>query len=207
MIERYLRELKERLPLALGARVRVLAEARSHLQDAAAADGEEEAVRAFGDVDLVAAQLLPELRERAIRRAAWLAPFLVAIFVVPFYLVPENEFPPATWQAMPSYLAWKQDAALIAFVVAAAAALVGAGIATLSARAATAVLLLSGASLVAAAVIASVMDAQWIDEVPGTSAALVYGAVIPGRLAVVVALLTVFASALLGYGRRELPSD
>jgi hypothetical protein len=47
---------------------------------------------------------------------------------------------------------------------------------------------------------------QWIDEVPGTSAALVYGALLPLR-AGVVALAVVVVVVALSDGRRELAAD
>ena len=44
-------------------------------------------------VDELAAQLAPELRRRAAARASVLAPLLVVLFLVPFYVVPENSAP------------------------------------------------------------------------------------------------------------------
>jgi hypothetical protein len=42
-------------------------------------------------------------------------------------------------------------------------------------------------ALVVSAAVSSVMDAQWIDEVPGTSAAVVYGAMLPLKALLVAA--------------------
>jgi uncharacterized membrane protein YjjB (DUF3815 family) len=199
--EQYVRELQRRLPFALGHRVRVVAEVREHLRE-----GGEEALARFGSVDELAAELRPELRLRALATASWLVPVLVVVFVVPFYVIPENAFPPAPWDAVPGYLAWKHDAALVAFAVSVGAAAAAALIGRISPRWALAPLWLAVAALVAAAGFAMVMDVQWIDEVPGTSAALVYGGLLP-LCAAVVALAVVVVVAALRDGRRELAAD
>jgi hypothetical protein len=49
------------------------------------------------------------------------------------------------------------------------------------------------------------MDGQWVDEVPGTSALLVYGALLPMRAAVVAVAMAVLVGALRD-GGRELAS-
>jgi hypothetical protein len=198
--ERYVRELGRRLPFALGHRARVLAEVREHLRE-----GGDEALARFGSVDELASELRPELRARAITTASWLLPLLVAAFLIPFYVIPENAFPPAPWAAVPGYLAWKQDAALSAFVVALGAAAVGAVVARVSPRAALPVLWLCVASLLAAAAFAMVMDVQWLEEVPGTSAALVYGGLLPLRAAVVAVAVSVLVAALRDGGRDLAP--
>jgi hypothetical protein len=199
--EQYVRELELRLPFALGHRRRVLAEVREHLRD-----GGDGAVMRFGSVDELARELRPELRARAVGTASWLLPILVAVFVVPFYAIPENAFPPPQWATVPAYLAWKHDAALVAFVVAVAAVLAAALVARLSPRWAVPLLWLTLAALVTAATFASVLDAQWIDEVPGTSAALVFGLLLPLRAAVVVLAFVLLVAALRDRGR-ELATD
>ena len=198
--ERYVRELERSLPFALGHRHRVVREVREHLRE-----GGEEALARFGPVQELAAELRPELRARAVATASWLVPPLVIAFVVPFYVVPENAFPPPTWDSVPGYLAWKRDAALVAFAVAVAAAGTAAGVARISARWAVAPLWLSVAALAAAAAFASVLDVQWIDAVPGTSAALVY-ALVPLRFTVVAAAAALVAGALRD-GGGELAAD
>jgi hypothetical protein len=195
VIERYLCELRRRLPWALGARGRVLAEARDHLLEAAMRIGDERAVAEFGPADEVAARLGPELAARAAARAAAIVPVLVAAFVVPFYLVPENEFPPAPWTSVPGYLAWKHDVALGAFAAAVALALIGALLGAVRPRLAIGPLVLVAAALTVAAGFASVLDAQWIDEVPGTSATLVWGVIVPARVAVVALVWAALAAA------------
>ena len=189
--ERYVRELERRLPFALGHRTRVLAEVREHLRE-----GGPEALARFGPVDEVAGELRPELRARALATASSLAPLLAVAFVFPFYVIPENSFPPAPWPAVPTYLAWKHDAALVAFVVAVGAAAAAAVVARISARWAVAPLLLSVAALAAAAIFASVVNVQWIEEVPGTSALLVYGALLPLRFALVAAAVALVVGGL-----------
>jgi hypothetical protein len=199
--EQYVRELERRLPFALGHRARALAEVSEHLRE-----GGDEALARFGSADELARELRPELRARAVATASWLLPLLVVVFVIPFYVIPENAFPPAPWAAVPAYLAWKRDAALVAFVVAVGAAVAGMVIARLSPRWALPVLWLSVAALFAAATFAMVLDAQWIDEVPGTSAALVFGALLPLRAAVVALALALLVAALRD-GGSELAAD
>jgi hypothetical protein len=200
--ERYVRELERRLPFALGLRGRAVAEVREHLRD-----GGDEALARFGPVDELAAELAHELRVAASARATWLVPALVAAFVFPFYLVPENAFPPAPWVSVPDYLAWKQDAALAAFVLAVGAAFTAAVVGRLWPRVALVPLALAVAALAVAATFASVMDVQWIDAVPGTSPWLVYGLLVPARLVFVLAAAGLFLGAGLRDGGHELATD
>jgi hypothetical protein len=51
-----------------------------------------------------------------------------------------------------------------------------------------------------------VMDAQWVEKVPGTSSALVYGGLLPLRLGVIALAGLVLAGALRD-GRHELAAD
>jgi HAAS domain-containing protein len=199
--EEYVYQLERRLPFALGHRARAIAEVREHLRE-----GGEEALRRFGSVEELAEELRPELRARAAATASWLVPILAVAFVVPFYLIPENAFPPAPWVEVPGYLAWKHDAALVAFAVAVGAAGVAVLAGRISPRWALAPLWLCFSALIAAATFAMVMDAQWIEEVPGTSAALVYGGLLPLRLGVIALAGLVLAGALRD-GRHELAAD
>jgi hypothetical protein len=205
VIGRYLRELRREVgPLPL--RGRLLAEAEDHLRSATEAleaegveraEAERRAVERFGAADAVARRLRAEVGARARRWSAWLVPVLVALYVAPFYVVPENAFPPAPWATTPSYLAWKHDVALGAFAVAAGLALLGALAAALTARVLVSVVAGAAvAALVVSAVVSSLMDAQWIGEVPGTSAALVYGAMLPLKALVVAAAAAAVALPL-----------
>ena len=199
--DRYVRDLERRLPFALGHRARVVAEVREHLRE-----GGADALARFGSVDALAAELRPELRARAVATASWLVPVLVVAFVVPFYVIPENALPPAPWAGVPGYLAWKYDAALVAFAVALGAGVAAALIGRVSPRWALPPLWLSLAALVAATTFAMVMDAQWIEEVPGTSALLVYGALLPLRVALVALVAAVLVAALRD-GGNDLVAD
>jgi hypothetical protein len=205
VIAAYLRELDAEVgPLPL--RRRLLAEAEDHLRATAEAleaegvdraEAERRAVERFGAAEAVARRLRAEVGARARRWGAWVVPLLVALYVAPFYVVPENAFPPAPWATTPGYLVWKHDVALWAFAAAVALALLGAAAAAWTAR--LVVPVLAGAAVAAlalSAVVSGVMDAQWIDEVPGTSAALVYGAMLPLKALFVLAAATAVALPL-----------
>ena len=118
-IDAYLAELSRLLPRT--ARLRALAEVREHLRDSAArhraagvspGDAELRATGEFGEVELVAHRLGGELAIRETRIAALLALAAVAFFVFPFYVVPENTLPPATWVEKPYELLVLQRVAL-----------------------------------------------------------------------------------------------
>jgi hypothetical protein len=140
VIDAYLRELGAQVgPLPL--RRRLLAEAEDHLRAAAGslraegvgpAEAERRAVERFGAPGEVARRLRAEVGARARAWGAWLVPILVVLYVVPFYAVPENTFPPAPWASTPGSLAWKHELSLFAF--AAAASTEKAGAAASSAR-------------------------------------------------------------------------
>src|SRR5829696_1573205 len=113
-VEQYLAELKSRLP-AGPLRRRFLAEAQAHIDDGG--------LEAFGPVEVVAARMRAELARTADRLAPRAVLALVAVFVLPLYVIPENTLPAATWAETPAQLAWKVTAADWAFAVAAAVAL------------------------------------------------------------------------------------
>ena len=205
VIGRHLRELRGevgRLPLGR----RLLVEAEDHLRAVAEeleaagaerAEAERRAVERFGSVDAVARRLRAEVGARARAWGAWLVPVLVALYVAPFYVLPENSFPPAPWAETPGSLAWKQDVSLWAFAAAVLLAALGAIAATRTRGAlVTALAGAAVAALVVSAVVSSVLDAQWIGEVPGTSAALVYGAILPLKALLVAAAATAVALPL-----------
>ena len=205
VIGRYLRDLSAGVgPLPL--RRRLLTEAEDHLREVAEAleqagierdEAERRAVERFGPVEDVARRLRAEVGARARRWSAWVLPVLVALYVAPFYVVPENAFPPAPWATTPSHLAWKHDVALGAFAAAVLLALLGALAAAWTARVVVSALAgVAVAALVVSAVVSAVMDAQWIGEVPGTSAALVYGAMLPLKALLVLAAAAVVALPL-----------
>jgi hypothetical protein len=193
--ERFLQELERRLPFALGARRRVLAEVREHLRD-----GGEESLRRFGSVDQLATELNRELRMRAAARASWLAPLLVVAFLVPFYVVPENTLPAAPWSVKPHYLAWKQHVVIAAVLIAAALAITGFAVGRLRPRLAFVPLVGSALSLAVAVTFGAIVAVQWLDAVPGTSAAITYASIV-ASFALLAGLVCLALEALPHRGR------
>jgi len=115
VIDRYLEELRRRLPIAV--RPRVLAEVEDHLRESAREVGEDEAVARFGSAEALAASY------RARVRWVYAALALLAALAYPAlsYPIPENSLPPAPWpnvDAMPHELAWKREWILVLFVIA-----------------------------------------------------------------------------------------
>jgi hypothetical protein len=113
-VNAYLDELRRRLP-PVPLRRRFLEEARAHIEDGG--------LEAFGPLDVVAPRIRSELARRTDRLATGATLVLVALYVVPLYLVPENTLPPAPWETTPAHLAWKVTAAEAAFAAAVATAL------------------------------------------------------------------------------------
>jgi hypothetical protein len=181
VIEHYLAELRRRLPCY--CRRRVLEEAEEHLRLAASRIGEEQAVARFGSVDEVARAF------RARARSFYSATVLAAALAFPVLAYPllENGLPPATWPSedqMPSELAWKRDAIVWLFAAAAvcgAIALVGY---LLRRRVFAPAALASLALLTALGALATILNVQWRDHMPGVPA----GLLALGPLQVAVAL-------------------
>jgi hypothetical protein len=184
--DRYVRELEQRLPFALGLRGRAISEVREHLRE-----GGEEALARFGPLEEVAAELAQELRPRAVARASWLVSAIVVAFVFPFYVLPENTLPPAPWNVKPEYLAWKQHVALGAFLVAFGLAFFAFLAARVRPTFARAPLVCSFAAFALAVGFGSVVAVQWIDAVPGTSVAITYAGVAWGLILFAAAALVV----------------
>lgn len=187
----YLRELRRRLPFALGHRRRVLAEVREHLREAG--DGADER---FGSIEAIVVPLREELRVLAAARASWLVPVLVACSVGPLYVLPENVFPPAPWDVKPGYLAWKQDVVIAAFLVAVALSLAGWAVGRIRPRFAMVPLAGSLLALGVSVAFAWITGIQWIEAVPGTSTVVVYAVIIPASAALLAAVTVVLAEAL-----------
>jgi hypothetical protein len=198
--ERYVRELESRLPFALGLRGRVISEVREHLRE-----GGEDALARFGSVDELAAELSRELRTRAAARASWLVPAVLVLLIFPLYVLPENTLPPAPWDTKPEYLAWKQHVAVGAFLAALAFAAIALVLGRVLPRLAVVPLACSVVGLGIAVVFSSIVAAQWVDAVPGTSASIMYAAVAMSAALLVVAVLLV--AAVLPDGRNELSTD
>jgi len=201
--ERYVRELERRLPFALGLRRRALAEIREHLRE-----GGDEALARFGPVEELADELARELRARVAVRASWLIPTLVAVFVFPFYVVPENTLPPAPWDVKPEYLAWKQQLAAGAWLVALAFAVAALVVGRVKPRLVVWPLLGSVSTLAVAVAFGSIVAVQWLDAVPGSSAALAYAGMAASLMLLVVGALVLveaYRSALRDCGSELAP--
>lgn len=175
-IDAYLAELTRLLPRT--ARLRALAEVREHLRDSAVrhraagvspGDAELRATSEFGEVDLVARRLGRELAIRETRVAALLAVGAVAFFVFPFYVVPENTLPPATWVDKPYELLVLQRVALGFWL--AAGALAGASAALAWSRwprAASVSLLVTAAAITGAFAVSIALFWRWVEHAPST---------------------------------------
>ena len=177
----------------------MIAEVREHLRE-----GGEDAPARFGPVDELAAELGKELRIRAAARASWLVPALAVAFIFPLYVIPENTLPPAPWSVKPDYLAWKQHVAVAAFVIALGFGAVAFATGRVRPRFAAVPLVCSLAALAIAIGFGSVVAIQWIDAVPGTSAALTYAGVAASVL-FLIALGLVVGAALPQRGDQLAP--
>jgi hypothetical protein len=162
-IDRYVAELRHRLPGDPFLRRRVLAETEAHLRESAAEVGEDEAIARFGAPAVVASDFAEPAASRASVAAATTLLAAVAAFVVAYGLG-ENTLPPAPWpsaDATPGYLRWKAEAATIAFVTGVAATGLALALALLRrARAALAATAVAAVVLTAAAVLAATHQLQ-----------------------------------------------
>ena len=175
-IDAYLAELGRLLPRT--ARLRALVEVREHLRDSAAAhraagltpgDAELRATGEFGEVETVARRLGAELAIRETRIAALLALGAVAFFVFPFYVVPENTLPPATWVEKPYELLVLQRVALGLWL--AAGVLAGASAALAWSRwprLASVSLLATAAAITGAFAVSIALFWRWVEHSPST---------------------------------------
>ena len=199
-IDDYLGELARALLRGLLLRRRILAEAEDHLREAARTHGEAEAVARFGPAREVARGFLP-LYARSAARLAALATLAVALSVPALYPVVENNLPAAPWprpDAIPSHLAWKQDA--VAWLFAAGAVATAVALAALAHRWLRRVVLAAAATALAAlsamTVVATVLSFQWREAVPGTPAWTVSAPLLQLGLAAGAALVLRRALAL-----------
>jgi hypothetical protein len=176
LIDRYLVDLRAQLAF-YGVRrrraERAVAEARDHLLELAAEDGEEEAVRRFGSPEPIAVEIARAGQPVVLFRSALVFLAAVALFVLPLYGIPENTLPPAPWDERPDYLTWKLNVAVGAFGIALAAATLAVTAAWLSWRRVTFVALaFAGVSLAVNAVIGTIGAVQWAQAVPGSGTTL-----------------------------------
>jgi HAAS domain-containing protein len=171
-VERYLRELRGRLPLAV--RSRVLAEAEDHLRESARELGEEEAVAGFGP----AAALADAYRVRVGWIYAALGLLAALAYPILSYPLPENSLPPAAWpnvDEMPRELAWKREWIVVLFVFSLVAGAVALG------------------AIGLAGILGTLLSWEWRNYVPGTpDGLLVLG---PLQIAVALAGLALLARA------------
>jgi hypothetical protein len=168
-IDRYLRELRRALPWGLPRR-RILAEAEDHLREAAVESGEEEAVARFGPARDVASRFAAPAAASASRLAALGLAALLGFAVVPGYALVENALPPAPWAegAMPDHLLWKRNAVWLLLALAVPSAIAAL---VLLRRRVSLVPVVAAAALVplaGSAALATVLELQWRDAVPGT---------------------------------------
>jgi hypothetical protein len=123
-VDRYLEDLRRRLPLAV--RSRVLAEAEDHLREATREVGEDEAIARFGPAQALA----DSYRARVRWLYAALGLLLALAYPVLSYPILENSLPPATWpnvDEMPEELAWKREWIVVLVLFAAVAGAVALG--------------------------------------------------------------------------------
>ncbi|HEV8686916.1 MAG TPA: hypothetical protein VGQ84_06545 [Gaiellaceae bacterium] len=181
-VERYLEELRGRLPLTV--RSRVLAEVEDHLRESAREVGEDEAVARFGPVQALA----DSYRGRVRWVHAALGLLAALAYPVLSYPIPENSLPPAPWpnvDAMPPELAWKREWIVVLFLFA-----VVAGAGALGGYLRDRRLLVWPATLALAAIglagaLGTVLRFEWRRYVPGTPD----GLLVLGPLQVAVALV------------------
>ena len=182
MIDRYLNKLSAELALRgiRGRRAaRLRAEARDHLLELAANDGEEEAISRFGPSQTLAIKAARAAHPVMLLRSTVVFVAALVLFVLPLYGIPENTLPPAPWDARPDYLTWKLHVSAVAFGIAVPAALVALVAAWRRRRRTTVVALtVAGSSLAVSAVIGAIGAVQWAQAVPGagTTLALSLGA-------------------------------
>ena len=177
-IDEYLEELRRLLPRI--ARVRALAEVREHLRDSAAqhrtagisaGDAELRATGEFGDVQDVARRLGRELAVRETRLAALVTLGAVAVFVFPFYVIPENTLGPAPWAQKPSDIVLLQKVALGLWSAAGALAAASAIVAwTRWPRAASVALIAAGAAMLATTAASIALWVRWHEHTLSTPA-------------------------------------
>jgi hypothetical protein len=198
-VPRYLHELDAALPRVPLLRARFLREAEDHLSETAralvaagssVADAERTACERFGAPAELATRFADDVAERLRAFVPGLVLATAVVFVLPFYVLPENTLPPAPWPEVPGYLAWKHDAAIVAFAVAVGVAVVAAATRAVSLTA------LAVASLTAATAFSTLLDVEWVEEVQEASPLLLLGVALPLKLLLLAgAAAATFAAA------------
>jgi hypothetical protein len=188
-IDRYVDELARQLPRAPRLKARILAEAETHLREAAREAGPQAAIERFGPAADLARGFGAAYAAWYSRVAALATAVVLAGYFLVLYPLPENTLPPAPWPEgqKPDYLAWKQTAALVLYVVALVAGTIAVAALRRDVRIVAGATAVSLGVLTAASVLGTILAFQWTDAVPGT----------PGWLAwlALAALLPVALSA------------
>jgi hypothetical protein len=186
-------------------RARICEEARVHLLELAVEHGEEEAVERFGSPRELAVEAARAAHPIQLLRLTIVYTGLVALFVLPLYVIPEGTLPPAPWAERPGYLTWKLYVAEAAYLVALLAAFVAVAAAWRRfTRIAFGGLVVSGCALAVSAAATALLTVQWADAVPGATTTLV------GTLLATALLVCLATGALASMDRvrrfaRELP--
>jgi hypothetical protein len=189
-VDRYLEDLRRRLPLAV--RSRVLAEAEDHLREATREVGEDEAIARFGPAQALA----DSYRARVRWLYAALGLLLALAYPVLSYPILENSLPPATWpnvDEMPEELAWKREWIVVLVLFAAVAGAVALGGYLRDRRLIVWPAALALGAIALAGVLGTLLNLQWRAYVPGTPEALLVLA--PLQIVVALAGLALLARA------------
>jgi HAAS domain-containing protein len=176
VIESYLRELEQRLPVT--RRRRFLKETEAHLVDCAERhvaagasrdEAERLAVEAFGPPDELARQLAAGSALRVVRGATLVNLVVLASLLGPLYLIPENTLPPAPWDHEPVWIERQQYAMVLLYLAAVALAAVSAIAAwRRHPRWSAYGLAASSVGIAASGALALSLSIYWYVEVPGT---------------------------------------
>lgn len=208
VIERYLVDLAAQLAFHGVPRrraARVVSEARDHLLELAAGEGEEAAVARFGPTEAIAAGVARAVRPTVVFRAALLFLAALALFVLPYYAIPENTLPPAPWDERPGYLTWKLYVSGAALGFALVAALIAVVLAWRRfVRSSLTALGVAGLALTVSASVGVVGAVQWAQAVPGSGLTLGLTLASTAGLSLVAAVALAYAftsGAKLGRAR------
>jgi hypothetical protein len=208
LIELYIDALRAELAFhgVRGRRsARICEEARVHLLELALEHGEEEAVERFGSPRELAVEAARVARPIRLLRLTIVYAAVVALFVLPLYVIPEGTLPPAPWAERPDYLTWKLYVADAAYLVALITALVAVAAAWRRfSRTTFGSLVVSGCALAVSAVATAFLTVQWADAVPGATTTLV-GTLLATGLLVCLATGALASTERVRRFARELP--
>lgn len=213
-IRAYVEDLERRLVLRYSLRWRFLIEVEDHLREETAkleADGltpddaARKAVASFGAPSIVARAFAKELAVRASFEAALAFVVLLLCFIGPLYGIPENVYPSAPWQMIPSSLQWKIDLSLVGFIAAGSigvtALLVGWWNSRHPTRRHCLTLLTrglmgaAGAALAVSAIAVVMTAVERVSLDPATPRAIAFGVVVPSALIAPLMILAFAARA------------